>query len=414
MAEGLNSLPNGWELKALSEVFRIKPPKSEVKNTLNTDDMVSFVPMNCLGILQKNLEQHEQKPLNKVLNNYTYFSEGDVLLAKITPCFENGKLGVASGLTNGVGFGSSEFIVFRSKGLIIPVYLFYYLSREAFRIEGKTQMFGAVGHKRVSKDFVEDYLIPYPKVIAQERIVGVLDEAFEGIATATAQAEKNLQNARELFQSVLQSTFSQKGDDWEEAALGDEVDFLAGFAFKSKGYTDDKSGIKLLRGDNIIQGRLRWEDVKRWPANDVKEYLKFELKENDVVLAMDRPWVSNGLKLSLMQSTDLPCLQVQRTARLRVNSKLHYSYLFYLISSPPCIQYLLGSQTGIGVPHISGKQILSYCFLRPSLDEQQTIVKKLDALSEETKRLETISQRKLDALAELKQSLLQRAFTGQL
>ena len=90
--------------------------------------------------------------------------------------------------------------------------------------------------------------IPVPPLPEQERIVAILDEAFEGIATATAHAERNLHNARELFQSVLQSTFQQKGEDWVETTLKDEVDFAAGFAFKSKGYVKNgEDGIRLLR-----------------------------------------------------------------------------------------------------------------------------------------------------------------------
>ena len=244
--------------------------------------------------------------------------------------------------------------------------------------------------------------------------MGILDEAFEGIAAATAQAEKNLHNARELFQSVLQSTFSQKGDDWVETTLGDEVEFLAGFAFKSSEYTDSEDGIRLLRGDNIIQGEFRWEGVKRWPKDKSAEYAKFDLAEDDVVLAMDRPWVTAGLKVATIQESDLPCLQVQRTARLRAGTELHWNYLFRLIRSSSFVQYILGGQTGLGVPHISGKQILAFEFPKPPLPAQQAIVEKLDALSEETKALEAIYERKQSALAELKQSLLRKAFAGEL
>jgi type I restriction enzyme S subunit len=257
--------------------------------------------------------------------------------------------------------------------------------------------------------------VPVPPLPEQERIVAILDEAFEGIATATAHAQRNLDNARELFQSVLQSTFEQKGEDWVETTLNDEVNFAAGFAFKSNGYVKNgEDGIRLLRGDNIMQGEFRWESAARWPSDDVEEFSKFHLEENDVVLAMDRPWVSAGLKISCVTSEDLPCLQVQRTARLRVGGKLSSHYLFHLLRSHEFVAYILGGQTGLGVPHISGKQILSFKFGRPPIAEQKAIVQKLDALSAETRRLEAVYQRKLAALAELKQSLLQRAFAGEL
>jgi len=295
---------------------------------------------------------------------------------------------------------------------IVRDYAYYALAEITSEIEKSVN--GAVGLVHVTKADLNKFEIPVPPLAEQERIVGILDEAFEGIAAATAQAEKNLHNARELFQSVLQSTFSQKGDDWEETTLGDEVEFLAGFAFKSSEYTDSEDGIRLLRGDNIIQGEFRWEGVKRWPKVKAAEYAKFELAQNDVVLAMDRPWVTAGLKVASIEENDLPCLQVQRTARLRVGTELHWTYLFHLIRSSSFVQYILGGQTGLGVPHISGKQILAFQFPKPPLPTQQAIVEKLDALSEETKALEAIYERKKAALTELKQSLLQKAFAGEL
>ena len=160
-------------LRKLKDVCEIKPPKKESKQKSSDDDLVSFVPMNNLNILSKYLNIEQEKPLINVYKEYVYFAENDVLLAKITPCFENGKLGIARNLKNGVGFGSSEYIVFRSKGQIDPDYLFYFLSQNSFRDEGSRVMSGAVGHKRVPKDFIEDYLIPVPPIAEQRRIVGI-------------------------------------------------------------------------------------------------------------------------------------------------------------------------------------------------------------------------------------------------
>ena len=102
----------GWLEKTLIEVCEIKPPKNEAKKILKNSDFVSFAPMEDLGINQKYLNPKKQRTLEDVAGSYTYFAEGDVLLAKITPCFENGKLGIAKNLTNGIGFGSSEYIIF--------------------------------------------------------------------------------------------------------------------------------------------------------------------------------------------------------------------------------------------------------------------------------------------------------------
>ena len=182
-----------WEKKKLSDVCKIKPPKKEVNNILDFDDQVSFVPMEDLGLFKKDINLKQTRKLSEVVKNYTYFAENDVLLAKITPCFENGKLGIARGLTNGIGFGSSEFIVFRTNEYLDPEFLFYFFCRNKVRYEGIKRMAGAVGHKRVPKDFTENYKINYPPLQEQKRIVKILDEAFESIDEAKLNAEKNLQ-----------------------------------------------------------------------------------------------------------------------------------------------------------------------------------------------------------------------------
>jgi len=272
---------------------------------------------------------------------------------------------------------------------------------------------GAV-HQTIYFPEVKAFHVCIPPLAEQRRIVGILDEAFEGIATAKANAEKNLQNARALFESHLQSVFTQRGDGWVETTLGKEVDLLAGFAFKSKQYTASENDIRLLRGDNIVQGSLRWDDVKRWPVSDAEDYERYQLGTGDVVLAMDRPWVKAGLKRAQITSDDLPCLLVQRTARLRGNGTLQNRFLLLLISSQAFTRHILGVQTGIGVPHISGQQIKDFQFPKPPVKQQIRIADQLDELSAETQRLESIYQQKLAALDDLKKSLLHQAFSGEL
>ena len=274
----------------------------------------------------------------------------------------------------------------------------------------------AVGNAQpnISQTKIKNTLIPVPPLAEQEEIVEVLDKAFAAINQAKANIEQNIANAKELFQSKLNQIFSQKGDGWEETTLGENVELLPGYAFKSKNYTENDEGIRLLRGANIMQGYIRWEGVKRWPKSQVKEYSKFLLEENDIVLAMDRPWVSAGLKVSKIQPDDLPSLQVQRTARLRTLDHMHWNFLLSLIRSGKFIEYILGGQTGIGVPHISGKQILAFAFSLPGLKEQKVISKQIEALSEQMQSVQSHYQTKLTALEELKKSILQKAFAGEL
>lgn len=199
-----------WEEKKLGNVCEIKPPKSEARNKLQKTDTVSFLPMHDLGINQKDVIPTKKRKLKDVEGSYTYFAEGDVLLAKITPCFENGKLGIAKNLTNGIGFGSSEYIVFRTHKELIPSYLYYFLLRSQFRREGAKRMKGAVGHKRVSKEFVEDSGILLPSLKEQKRIVAKLDSLEKETSRLGEIYTQKLTDLEELKQSILHKAFKGK------------------------------------------------------------------------------------------------------------------------------------------------------------------------------------------------------------
>lgn len=172
------------------------------------------------------------------------------------------------------------------------------------------------------------------------------------------------------------------GSEWPTVTLGDEVDLLTGFPFKSSEYTDDSSGIKLVRGDNVVQGHLRWEGVKRWPTALSKGLENYELVTGDVVLAMDRPWIEAGLKYSEICNHDLPSLLVQRVSRLRGKKRLHTRFLKYLIGSPHFTGHVLAIQTGTAVPHISAGQIKESTFKLPPLPEQKAIAHILGSLDD--------------------------------
>lgn len=200
---------DGWEEKKLIDVCEIKPQKKEARDKLTETDLVTFLPMEDLGVLNKEIVGIKERQLKDVAGSYTYFTDNDVLLAKITPCFENGKIGIARNLINGVGFGSSEYIVFRTQGSIEPDYLYYFLSRNQIREEGRKYMSGAVGHKRVSKDWIENYLISFPKSLKeQQTIVRQLDALRAETQKLEAVYQKKLDDLEELKKSVLKRAFA--------------------------------------------------------------------------------------------------------------------------------------------------------------------------------------------------------------
>lgn len=185
-------------------------------------------------------------------------------------------------------------------------------------------------------------------------------------------------------------------DCWKEVRLGDHVEVQTGFPFKSKEYTEEPTGIALLRGDNIVQGKLRWEGVKRWPANDSINYIKYLLREDDVVLAMDRPWIEAGLKYAWITKRDLPCLLVQRVSRLRGTNGLSTQFARYIIGHHSFTDYVKGIWTGVAVPHISESQIRSFRFLLPPPPAQARITEILsaydDLIENNTRRIKILEQ----------------------
>ena len=391
-------MKKGWQTKRLGDVCEIiKGRKPALKTTATNGDLPYLVAKVMRG--SKEAEYASEKDRNSVT-----VEESETIII----CDGSNSGEVFTGFR---GILSSTMGKIAKKAEIDDDYLRAFLA-STFDVFNGAKTGAAIPH--LDKEAMYQLQFPFPPLAEQQRIVGLLDEAFEGLATAKANAEKNLQNARALFESHLQSVFTQRGKGWKATTLGAEIDLLAGFAFKSAQYTDDDGDIRLLRGDNIIQGCLRWNDVKKWPANDTKEYERYQLEEGDVVLAMDRPWVKAGLKHATLSADDLPCLLVQRTARLRGGANLDNRFLKLLIGGSAFTSHILGVQTGIGVPHISGQQIKDFEFARPPLADQRRLADNLEALSEETQRLARLYDRKHAALDALKKSLLHQAFAGAL
>ncbi len=395
-------MKKGWPTKTLAEVCQIKPPKSEARDKVSASSLVSFLPMEDMGIDVKFVQATQTKPLSAVVGSYTYFADGDVLLAKITPCFENGKLGIADGLKNGIGFGSSEYFVFRPDQTVSKEWLYYFLSRETFRVEGAARMTGAVGHKRVAKEFIEEYPIPVPPLAEQQRIVGLLDEAFEDLATAKANAEKNLQNARALFESHLQSVFTQRGPGWVEKRLDAVAKFSQGIqvGLGDQANAPAKSLVRFIRIIDYTQGT---DDI-RYVQDPGRRY--WADKSDIVMVRYGTPGLV-GRGIEGVIANNLFKISI-------LDGALTKDFLAYFLGQQT-VQTFLSSQGSSTMPALTFTQLGAVVVSFPrELEIQNTIVSKLDDLREETQRLARLYERKHAALEALKKSLLHQAFTGQL
>ena len=154
--------------KTLDEIATFRPAKDEIKN-LPSDTDVSFVPMASLNTFDASFEATETRKLGDVSSGFTYFKNNDILLAKITPCFENGKAGIAHNLKNGIGFGSTEYIVIRAdESVVYPEWIFYYINTREFIDGGKPFMTGTAGQQRIDINYVKQYQIPVPSLEEQK------------------------------------------------------------------------------------------------------------------------------------------------------------------------------------------------------------------------------------------------------
>lgn len=185
----LGEIPSHWDVRRLKFVASINPSKSEVSH-LPDDTEVSFLPMERVG--NGTLDLELTKPLKEIKQGFTYFRDGDVIVAKIAPSFENGKGALAFGLASGIGFGTTELHVIRATPLIERQFVYYLTLSHQFRGMGETQMYGTAGQKRVPDRFINDFPTPLPPLPEQRAIAEYLDRETAHIDRLKGEIEASI------------------------------------------------------------------------------------------------------------------------------------------------------------------------------------------------------------------------------
>jgi len=260
----------------------------------------------------------------------------------------------------------------------------------------------------VSGAMIADLKLAMPPLHEQQRIVGILDETFGGIATAKANAEKNLQNAGALFESHLQSVFSQRGEGWVDRTLDQVCIVERGSSPRPiKNYfSTEPDGVNWIKiGDTEEGGKYLCSTAQKITPEGAKQS-RF-VREGDFILTNS---MSFGRPYIMKTSGYIH----DGWFVLRLNISIDTDYFYYLLSSRFVQSQFAQLASGSVVKNISGDLVKKAVLPIPPLDQQHLIVEKLLKLSAETQRLESIYQRKLAALDELKKSLLHQAFTGKL
>lgn len=199
--EWLGDVPEHWRVTRLRYQAKINPVKSEIRN-LTDDASVSFVPMEAVGEYG-GISLEQTRAFADVASGYTYFRNGDVVTAKITPCFENGKGALADNLENGIGFGTTELHVLRPLPLLDRRYLFYMTVSSAFREIGASYMYGAGGQKRVPDDFIRDFRHPFPDLDEQRAIAAFLDRETARIDALIEKKQRQIELLKEKRAALI-------------------------------------------------------------------------------------------------------------------------------------------------------------------------------------------------------------------
>lgn len=282
-------------------------------------------------------------------------------------------------------------------------FLYYFLddSRKLLNDLGSGATF-----KELSGTRLKDVEIPLPSVVEQKRIVKKLDEVFEKVATAKENAEKNLQNAKELFESYLQSVFANPGKDWQEKRVGDVCDTGAGGTpLKSHKDYYDGGTIPWLRSGEVDKKDIEKSELfitKKGSENSSARLFP----KNTVLVAMYGATAGQVGILRFESTTN------QAICGILPNKNFLPEFIYYVFCSKK--KELVKQAVGGAQPNISQIKIKNTAIFTPTLAKQKIIVNKLENLSAETKKLEKIYEQKLADLEELKKSILSRAFRGEL
>ena len=367
------------------------------------------------------------KPFNIVLKNIDYVDEKKAMELK-RHAYKKGdiiitKLGLPLGISAIVDDSKEDGIIVadlvRVRAEKIDTnYLCYHLNSPVTNAVLNAQQGGAT-RPRVKISAVRELPINVPPLPEQKRIVAILDEAFEGIAKAVANTEKNLANARELFEGYLNSVFSQWDDGWSKRSLGDKklleiIDGDRGKNYPKKDDFMDKGYCLFLNTKNVRPDGFNFDSLMFISKEKDKALRKGKLKRRDVVLTTRGTIGNVALYDERVEHNEIRInsgMLILRPSEDQLTSE----YLFEIIRSAIFKSQAERFVSGAAQPQLPIKTLVNFTIPVPkSLKRQREIVTNLRDLQVETKHLESIYQQKLAALAELKQSLLQKAFSGEL
>lgn len=424
--EWLGDVPEHWEVKRLRFAADFNPPKSEL-SYLHEETLVSFLPMEAIGE-DGSLNLDREKTIGELEGGYTYFRDGDIAFAKITPCYENGKGALMRGLTNGIGFGTTELIVARPKpNQTVGNYLHYLFISPDFRSIGESHMYGAGGQKRVPDAFVRNFATALPPLPEQTAIAAFLDRETGKIDALVAEQRRLMELLKEKRQAVISHAVTRglnpaapmkdSGIEWLGEVpvhwqVGGMTKYLSSIVdYRGRTPTKVDEGVFLLTARNIRNGKMDYiasqEFIPESEYEDVMRRGKPEL--GDVVFTTEAPLG----QVANMDRTDVALAQRVLKFRGQAGVLNNYFLKYWLMGSfaQADMERLATGSTALG---LKGSKVVQLRLCLPPDSEQLEIVSFLEAELAKFDALIAEAQRAIDLLQERRTALISAAVTGQI
>ncbi|HEY5086683.1 MAG TPA: hypothetical protein VII66_04905 [Gemmatimonadaceae bacterium] len=412
----LGDVPEHWRVKRLRFVAQLNPSKAEVSGR-RRDTVVSFLPMEAIGDDGTLILDHE-RTLGEVDSGYTYFREGDVAVAKITPCFENGKGAVMRGLVNGIGFGTTELVVARPyPAQLSASYLHYIFVSPDFLRLGEAHMFGAGGQKRVPDEFVRNFVTALPPLAEQTDIAAFLDGETAKIDRLVAEQRHLMEVLREKRRAIIShavtkgfnqnAAMRQSGIDWIGRVPTHWREVRLRDLFRQEKRQDQTGNpvLSVYREFGVIRKDSRDDNMNKTPE-DLSAYQL--VNPGDLVVNKMKAW-QGSLGISGLRGITSPDYLVF-TPRHEERSE----FLHLLLRSQRMVTIYRGISNGIRLAQwrLEPDAFLSLHVFLPPKEEQRELTSFVNV---ETSRFDALSaeaQRVIDLLLERRAALISAAITG--
>ncbi len=397
-----------WEIKRLDDIIESNiigltknSSEQDVHHKFKYVKMNNITKDNCFDLSKYTCVNAKKEEVEKYSLSF-----GDFLFNTRNSYELVGKTCLFTGMGNDVVLYNNNIMRIRFLNIINPFFINYAFStddviKKLDLIKSGTTNVSAIYYKDLKN--LELLIPPLPE---QQHIVAVLDKVFTAIAEAKANAEQNLKNAKELFESYLQNVFENKGEGWEEKTLGGIYDVRDG-THDSPKYQEE--GFPLITSKNLKKDLLNYDNVKYISEQDyININKRSKVDKGDILFAMIGT-IGNPVVIK-----DEPDFAIKNVALFKVPNSQNSNFLKYFLDAKSNIDKMMGDAKGTTQKFVGLGYLRAFKILLPPLKDQQIIVRKLDALSLETKKLEAIYQQKINDLEELKKSVLQKAFAGEL